>query len=104
MKQRMLYVPSRVSLRSEVWQGLSFKDAIKSVLVGGIAAGLSAALHFTLELDVLWCALIAIIAAAFSVTVLTRFDSGLSIMDFILISLKYSKEQKRFYYVYRRKG
>lgn len=103
MKKRMLYIPSRVSLRNEIWQGLSFIDAIKSLIVGVITAGFSAVLHFAAGLEILWCALASFIAAAFSVTVLTRLGGGMSITDILKISLKFAKEQKRFYYNYRRK-
>lgn len=102
MKHRTLYVPSRVSVRYEVWRGLSAGDAVKSVLVGVAAIGMSAAIHFIFGLAVMWCALIPMVAISFSIGVLTRFDSGLSIKDIISISLKFSKEQKRYFYVYRR--
>lgn len=103
MKTRTLYVPANVSLRNEVWRGLSVADAVKSFGGGVIAAIACTFLHFATGLEVIWCVLCAVVAIASCITFYTQLGSGLSIKDYLRISAKFSREQKRFYYVHRRK-
>lgn len=102
MKNRTLYVPADVSLRNEVWKGLSVKDAVVSLGVGAGTAGLAVMLGLVFGVPQLWCVLMVMIAAGLSVAVLSKFDTNLSIVDYLGISLKYAKEQKQYLYVYRR--
>jgi len=102
MKSRTLYVPSNVSLRNEVWKGLSVRDGAAVLGITLAAAGLAAMLGLVFGVPQLWCVLFVLIAAGIGVAVLTKFDTNLSMVDYIGISLKFAKEQKRFLYIYRR--
>lgn len=102
MKMRTLYVPTNVSTNNEIWKGLSDVAAVKALIVTAIAGVLAFVLGLTLHIDQSNLILGVVVVAAISIGVQQKLDSNLSMLDYLRITLKFSKEQKRYHYIYRR--
>lgn len=106
MMGRKLYVLSDVSLRNEIWAGLSTRDAAISLLAAVCTAGLFLlpALVLRAPVPVFAGVLAALLAGMISVGLLSRMPGvNRSILDQIGIALAYGKAQKQYHYIYRRK-
>lgn len=105
MNNRKLYVPSDVSLRNEVWAGLSVKDAITSLLVTLCAGILAAILVNVLHVPLLASVMGVLITGVFCIGLLSRMpEVNRSILDQIGIIIAFEKSQKQYHYIYRRGG
>lgn len=100
MKKRTLYVPANVDIRPTVWMGLHVKDALKALLITVCSIGLAFPVGLLFHVQLIWCVLAVLIVAATSVAALAKTPTGLSISDYIGLSLKFRREQKRYPYVY----
>lgn len=102
MKQRTLYIPGHVTTENVVWQGLLVRDAVKVIILTVIAAVIAFLIGVVFSINQLYLILAVVVAAACGVGVLQRFETNLSMADYIRAMLKFTKEQKHFYYVFRR--
>lgn len=100
-----LYVPVNITLRNEVWPGFSVNDAVVTLLVLAVSAGIGVLCAVLLHIPLFFCVLGSLLPACFCVALLTREpNSNLSPYEQLKIMAAFSKSQKSYDYVYLRKG
>lgn len=99
---RTLYIPDNVRTENEIWLGLSVKSALLAGGVTLVAAILIIVIGMALSVGEMNIMLAILVVAAISIGIQTKLPNNLSIVDIIKILIKFTKEQKRFKYMYRR--
>ena len=103
MKTRSLYVPSNVSLRNEIWHGLSVRDAVISLLAALAAAAVATVIAKAFAVNILWCVLGTLLCGVSSIGILSKMpEINRSMLDQLHIILSFTKSQKQYRYVYQR--
>lgn len=104
MKEKhQLYVPANITIRSEFFKGFGTPELIKTAIVGGIGI-LIAVVMFIFGANILSCVLVVFSSIGITVTVVTKYENNLSIVDHFNIILKYHREQQTFYYKHLEEG
>lgn len=100
MDEKPIYVPSNFSVRKEFWQGFGVKEAVVTAIASIVFSIAAYIVHVSLQVNEMLCIIGVMVGVGSVIAVVQKFDSGLSIVDFFKIQLRYSKEQQKFHYHY----
>lgn len=105
MKEKyQLYVPANITIRSEFFKGFGSPELAKTAIVGAIGVAIAVLMFIIFDISILFCVLVVFASIGITVTVVTKYENNLSIVDHISIILKYHREQQRYYYKHLEEG
>lgn len=95
-----LYVPANISTQKELWNGFGAKQAAICAVLTGITIAFAAVYVKFINPGGLTKAVFAVmLACAASISLQTRIENNMSIVDYIKIMLQFQKQQQKFKYV-----
>ncbi|QUH31110.1 hypothetical protein [Vallitalea guaymasensis] len=99
-REKPLYIPQGLKLRTEIFNGFSKEELIKTIIVTLIAGVIDALLFFFVKNTVV-AIVFMLVAVSGTVIMLTKDNSNISVVDQIGFLIKYRFRQKKYRYVYK---
>lgn len=100
MDEKPLYVPNNFSVRKEFWQGFGKGEAATVAVASLFFCLIAFIVHTKLGVNEAICIMAVMIGTGFAIGVVQKLGTGLSIVDFLEIQLRYGKEQQKYIYHY----
>jgi hypothetical protein len=99
-REKPLYIPQGLKLRSEIFNGFSKEELIKTIVVT-LIAGLVDVLLFLMTQNMVLTVVFILVAVSGTVLMLTKDSSNISVVDQVGFLIKYQFRQKKYMYVYK---
>lgn len=100
VKKEKLYMPTGITRQKEYAKGFSKTELVKTLKVSVVFVIL-AVLVYVISGSLWWSMVVPMSGIPITVMMLTKADSNISPADYIAFMLRFTKEQKRYDYVYR---
>lgn len=100
MDEKPLYVPNNFSVRKEFWQGFGTREATTVAVASLLFCFIAYIIHTRFGVNEVLCMMAVMMGIGLAIGVVQKLGTGLSIVDFIKIQLRYGKEQQKYIYRY----
>lgn len=101
MDKQKLYVPANITIRSEFFKGFGNRE----MAITGIAAAIGLVIGIIIFMtggNIVASVFTLFIIVGACITLVTKYDNNLSMVDHLLIIMRYANSQQKFYYKHRK--